>query len=235
MKRNLIYHFYPEKTKFDFHYQNLIKYKDLFNGRRIICFSLKDSNSVYNLEEIQNKFSDFEIRVVDNDQDARETKSLFQVLLPEIINEPGITFFGHSKSNSDKRLLSSYSDIHTLWTKHLYESNLDNINLVDHIMQTNDSCGSFIRTSNLSVIPTSKWHYSGTMYWLKNESLKNKINEIETYQNKFGMNRYGAEGFPGSIFDQNKSYCLFDFEGDLGAPVTNNVLLNYNNKNKYEN
>ena len=49
------------------------------------------------------------------------------------------------------------------------------------------------------------------------------------------MNRYGAEGFPGSIFDQNKSYCLFDIEGDLGAPVTNNVLLNYNNKNKYEN
>ena len=25
---------------------------------------------------------------------------------------------------------------------------------------------------------------------------------------------------------------LFDIEGDLGAPVTNNVLLNYNNKNK---
>jgi len=231
MQHNLIYHFYPEKTKFDFHYQTLIKYKDLFNGRRIICFSLNNIDTVYKLNEIQDKFSDFEIFTIENDQDARETKSLFQVLLPEIINEPGITFFGHSKSNSDKRLTLAYSEIHTLWTKYLYESNLDNIELVDNIMKSYDSCGPFIRTSNLSVIPSSKWHYSGTMYWLKNESLRNKINEINEYQKEFGMNRYGAEGFPGSIFNQSNAICLFDIEGDLGAPIASNVLLNYKDKN----
>jgi len=232
MNRNLIYHFYPEKSKFDFHFNYLSKYKNLFNGKRIICLSLTDKDNVYKLDELKNKFNDFQLITIENDVDARETKSLFQILLPEIINEPGITFFGHSKSNSDKRLQPEYSEIHSLWTQYLYTSNLDNIDLVDQIMEKHDTCGPFIRTTKLNIIPTAKWHYSGTMYWLKNESLKNNINEIDQYKNTYGMNRYGAEGFPGSIFNQDKAYCLFDINGDLGLPSLDNVLLKIKNNIK---
>jgi len=227
MIRNLIYHFYPEKSKFDFHYSYLNKYKSLFNGKRIICLSLTDKDNVYKLNDIKDKFNDFQLETIDNNVDARETKSLFNILLPKIINEPGITFFGHSKSNSDKRLQPEYLKIYSLWAHHLYTSNLDDINTVDQIMNTYNTCGPFIRTTNLSVIPSAKWHYSGTMYWLKNQSLKDNINKIKEYEYKFSMNRYGAEGFPGSIFNQDEAYCLFNIDGDLGVPNDSNVLLNY--------
>jgi hypothetical protein len=229
MKRNLIYHFYPEKTKFEFHYNYLMKYKHVFTGRKLLCFSLStNDHNVYSIDEIKDRFKDFEIFTIDNDVDARESKSFFQILLPEIINEPGITFFGHSKSNSAKRLQDAYNKIHTLWASYLYETNLSQIDVIDDIMQSYTACGPFMRTSNLSIIPTSKWHFSGTMFWFSNESLRNKLDLINEYQNRFGTNRYGVEGFLGSIFDQNKSYCLFDISGDLGAPVTDNVLLTYN-------
>jgi len=189
-----------------------------------------DSNNtdVYSIDEIKDQFDDFEIFTIDNDVNARETKSFFQILLPEIINEPGNTFFGHSKSNSTKRLQTAYNEIHTLWTSYLYETNLSQIDVIDDIMQTYDACGPFIRTTNLGVIPTSKWHFSGTMFWFNNQSLRNKLDLINAYQNRFGTNRYGVEGFLGSIIDINKIQCIFDIPGDLGAPVTDNVLLTYN-------
>jgi len=230
MIRNLIYHFYPEKTKFEFHYAYLRKYSNIFNGRKIICFSLSNSTNLYEFDEIKHLFEDFEIFTIENDIHARETKSFFQILLPEIINSPGITFFGHSKSNSNKRLLPEYNEIHTLWTSYLYETNLSQPDVIDSIMNKFDACGPFLRTTNLSIIPDSKWHFSGTMYWFNNQVLCNKINLINNYKQLYGMNRYGVEGFLGSIIDIKNSHCIFDIPGDLGAPTINNVLLTYNKR-----
>lgn len=236
MTRNLIYHFYPEKTKFDFHYNYLMEYLSIFNGRKIICFSLAKSDDIYNLNEIEHLFKDFEIFTVDNDIEARESKSFFQVLLPEIINEPGITFFGHSKSNSPKRLNASNADIHTLWTSYMYTSNLSNIDLVEEKLNTYTAVGPFVRTRQFpnNCIPCCKWHFSGTMFWFNNQSLRDLSNSIESYKKSYQNNRYAVEGFFGSIMGIEQGCCIFDVSAknvNTSSYVPDD-LLNYLYNNK---
>lgn len=212
MTRNLIYHFYPEKTKFDFHYNHLMKYLSIFNGRKIICLSLSNSDDIYNLNEIKHLFKDFEIFTVDNDAQARESKSFFQVLLPEIINEPGITFFGHSKSNSRRRLTAGNANIHTLWASYMYEANLSNIDLIEEKLNTYTTVGPFLRTGQFpnNCIPCCKWHFSGTMFWFNNQMLRDLRDSIDAYKKIYENNRYAVEGFFGSIMSIDQGYCIFD-------------------------
>ena len=41
--KNLIYHLYPEKTKFDFHLKYLLENKNKFDGEKLICLSLEEN------------------------------------------------------------------------------------------------------------------------------------------------------------------------------------------------
>lgn len=230
MIRNLIYHFYTEKRKFDFHYEYLMRYLPVFNGRKIICLSISKSDDTYNIEEIQHLFKGLEIVEVDNDSDSRESKSFFEILLPEIINEPGITFFGHSKSSSAKRLDPKFNEAHTLWASHLYTANLSDITNIESVLNTYVSCGPFLRTTYLQEIPCCKWHFSGTMFWFNNKMLRDMIDSINSYTESYGKKRWGVEGFLGSIVGIDRTYCIFDIPGDLGCAGKDNVLLMYNNK-----
>jgi hypothetical protein len=228
--RNLIYHFYPEKSKFDFHLNYLLSNKDKFDGEKVICLSLENNENVYGYNEIKHHFNDFKLLSVENHFRQRESVSFFNVLLPYILDIKGVTFFGHSKSNSVKRLKPEYSKPHTTWTKLLYEKNLENVGDVEQKLLNGNytTYGSFLRQGVLEPIPSCKWHYSGTFFWFNNEKLKKSSDKINSYLYK--TDRWGVEGFLGSILPIEESYCHFNIDGDLGLPIQENKthpLKNY--------
>jgi len=222
--KNLIYHLYPEKTKFDFHLKYLLENKNKFDGEKLICLSLEENENVYKYEEIEHHFKDFKLIRVQNNPHIRESISFFNNLLPYILDVEGITFFGHSKSNSVKRLRFEYSKPHTTWTRLLYEKNLENIGDVEEKLLNYNytSYGSFLRQSLLEPIPSCKWHYSGTFFWFNNKKLKKSSDKINSYLYK--TNRWGVEGFLGSILPIEQSYCHFNIDGDLGLPIQDNKI-----------
>tara|TARA_Y100000592_G_scaffold14898_1_gene21621 strand:+ start:8275 stop:9891 length:1617 start_codon:yes stop_codon:yes gene_type:complete len=218
-KLNIIYHFCPIKNNmFDYHIDKLRKYIPKFNNKRVINIAVGDG--LYSPEYVKEKLKGLDIQFFEtpNNNEYRESYGFFEKLLPTIesTDENEYTFFGHSKSNSEKRQLGSYKKPHRLWTDYCYEYNLSNIDDVLDKLNTYDTYGIFKRTKGLeTVAKDSKWHYSGTFFWFKNSEIFK-----QNWESKKDNGRYGTEAFLGRLITNEKSYCAFDLDGDLGKPIS---------------
>ena len=218
-KLNIIYHFSPIKNNmFDYHINKLRKYIPKFNNKRIVNIATGDG--LYSPDYVKDKLSGLDVQFFEtpDSNEYRESLGFFEKLLPavESLDTNEYTFFGHSKSNSDKRQLDSYKRPHRLWTEYCYNHNLSDIDGVVDKLQTYHTYGIFKRTIGLETVASdSKWHYSGTFFWFKNSEIFNK-----DWKSKIDSGRYGTEAFLGRLIDDNNSYCAFNLNGDLGKPMS---------------
>ena len=222
VKLNFIYHFAPIKNDmFEYHIKKLHKYVPKFNNKRVVNIAVGGEN-LYSPEFVKEKLHGLDIEFVEtpNDGSYRETVGFLEKLLPTVksYDENEFTFFGHSKSNSDRRQIESHKKPHRLWTEYCYEKNLQDIDFVVEKLQNYDSYGIFKRDVGLEkVVPNSTWHYSGTFFWFKNSTLFRKLDELKPELHDL---RYETEAFLGKYIETDKAYCDFDLKGDLGKAIS---------------
>lgn len=217
--RNLIYHIYPVRENEElwrWHVSEILKRKNLFNGRRIISVVTDKLTSPKEL--VRNAFgSEFDFIFIKNVELLSESLS-FPILLRSVCsdNPNEITFYGHAKGVSylpDGSVIGSREwrspNVIKHWLKQMYGTNLDNINLVESVLESHGTCGSFCVNSIGS--PHYKWYYSGSFFWFRNLFASER--EWSTVIKK---NRAASEGWPGSVFNIKEAACLYGSDlGDL--------------------
>tara|TARA_Y100000361_G_scaffold7959_1_gene6575 strand:- start:1400 stop:3025 length:1626 start_codon:yes stop_codon:yes gene_type:complete len=218
VKLNFIYHLAPYRNDiFDYHIDKLHQYLPKFNNKKII--NIVEGNEFHSKEYVMDRLSglDVEFTSTQNDPSHREAYSFFTELLPKVesLNENEFTFFGHSKSCTNRRQQDRFINQHRLWTDHCYKYTLEDIDDVIEKMDSYDAYGPFIRTDGLSkAVVDTTWHYSGTFFWFKNSVIFSN----DWSENKFNYNNgYEAEAFIGKMIPIDRGYCSFDVDGDLGS------------------
>ena len=205
---------------FEYHINQLHKYVPKFNNKKVINVATGDN--LHSVDYVKKRLKGLDIKFVTtpNSDDYRETLGFFTKLLPEIksIEHNEYTFFGHSKSNSERRQIESHKRPHRLWTEYCYKYNLDDVDDVIEKMKIYDSYGIFKRDYGLEqVVPDSTWHYSGTFFWFKNSKVFDKDWDSARFNSH---NRYETEAFIGKMIDNEKGYCAFDLKGDIGKAIS---------------
>lgn len=160
-ERHLICHIWPgsEHNTWRRTVQHLRARWSLFTGRREISIAVDDTT--VDPGEVIDAFDDCDasFRIVGNNKALGEGVS-FPSLLRSIANEPGQTFYCHSKG-------SSYPpcSLSERWADVMFHLCLDYPGLVGAALQDADFAGSCRRIENRMGVP---WHYSGTFFWFKN-------------------------------------------------------------------
>lgn len=214
MARNLLYHITPMGA-YRWNIAQLQKRLHIFDGQ---CFiAVAQGKGFDPIEKVRRMFpSHVMLFPVPNDKELRETAS-FPLLLDQIekTSSDDITFYGHTKGvthGSDPAV--------KLWTEALYYLNLDLIKQVEELFQKQDASmvGSLVRHGVFEHMPAkSKWHYSGTFFWFKNDKLFAKKNWKEVPKLK-----YGVEGWPSLV-------CKFGKEAQVvfGPTITDLYKMSY--------
>lgn len=215
-KLNFIFHFAPYKNDmFDYHIEKIHEHLPKFNNKKII--NIVTGQEFYEPKYVKDRLKGLNIDFTTtiNNPSHREAFSFFTNLLPKVesIEENEFTFFGHSKSCTNRRQEDRFKIQHRMWTDYCYRYTLDNIDDVIEKMKSYDSYGPFVRTNGLSrAVSDTTWHYSGTFFWFKNSEVFKK----DWSEKRFNYeNGYEAEAFIGKMIPQNRGYCSFDIEGDF--------------------
>lgn len=218
MKRHLIYHLdfrrgFDDENVF-WHTNQLSFYLDQFNGAKILILAV-DRNYDHHLTNYFKDEFDFILPVLNNPR-FRETPSLWIGLdvlhqawfdrvmsgADEMKPSDDIIFFAHSKGSSHAGASKRTRDAIRYWTEAMYLINLRSMGRVEAALETHACVGVFRKKGQPSNFPPGcPWHFSGTFYWMK-------MNRMEGWKYKLPMHRYGAEAFPGLMWDYKESYCL---------------------------
>lgn len=197
MTRNLLFHLYPRrKSYWRWHAEQLARFRDVWNGKRIIVV-VEDDHTDSSREVLEALDPvDGLVLFKRNRADLGEVKYFIETLrLFESLDPNEATFYAHGKGVSHDTMLAAIQ----MWSKAMYELNLSFPEIVDRRLATAATLGAF-RVQ----IPHSgaKWCYAGTYFWLKHSELfSRKWADIE-------MTRYGVEGYPGRHFKFSESSTL---------------------------
>lgn len=187
MKRNLIFYLYPRKGSiWSWHIDQLLKYKHVFNGRRIVTISIDNvtdytSTILQRLKPLEAEFS-----FVQNDSYLGETRHLVGNLAKvSSLNEDEATFYAHAKGvTHGGRFLQAVM----MWCEAMYTLNLGSVPAIERALSLYSAAGCFrhfLRHGG------AQWCYGGSFYWLKHSTLfSRKWWDIEP-------SKYGTEGYPG--------------------------------------
>jgi len=204
LTRNLIYYIYPlaNNGMWKWNVENLIRRIDQFNGKRFIGIAMDDKCSP--LDEVMAAF-DGEIPkenfIVKENSHSLGEVNLFSSLLEKVesLDENEITFYGHAKG------VACVGDRKN-WGDAMYRTCLDYPEIVDHSLQENLITGTFKKHGGFTTMiipPEEDWHYSGTFFWFRNKAVfSRKWGNVGQF---FG----GVECWPGKMFRNNESGCLF--------------------------
>ena len=186
----------------------LLRYIQQFNGTVTICVA--QGSDLVDVEHVKEMFYDLpgylkiNWMVVDNNYGLRES-AYWLSMLETVENQPGITWYGHTKGIT--RISSVFQNPNPVaqWVEASYKTTLQFPHLVDNSLREFSTAGSFRRIGRYwqKYQSQSTWHYSGTFFWLKNDSLFNRNwKRIENHA-------WGLEAYPSTIFSIEESYCLF--------------------------
>lgn len=206
--RNLIYHICPLSkhggAAWKRNITELLKRISLFNGRR--CVAILSGRGLDSTESVvrafKNEVSDFIF--LDNDPKLREVVSFEKLLSRVESNSPReVTFFGHTKGVT--RPFDDTTTVHR-WADLMYQTCLDYWPMVERLLLSNALVGSFKKIGNTFTGSKSKWHYSGTFFWMRNKGVFSRNwREIDRAPNQW----WGAEAWPGLHFAPTEAACLF--------------------------
>ena len=216
MKKHLLFFvFLFHKEGLAWKLTNISPHEGQFDGKKIACIAMDEETmqleNVLRLMEDHMVEFDHVIPVI-NDPKQRETR-YFLTMLASVIDEPGLTFYCHSKGVwQGKSNRDAYRGAKK-WVKLLYEENLGNPAMVDTAMEQY-TFGGVLRARKPHRLVPVPWHYSGTFFWINNQKLRN-----HNWARHAHWGRYGTEAYPGGIVDVNESVCFkydhFDPSGSI--------------------
>lgn len=159
--RHLICHIYPLMATRTWRrtVQHLRARSHIFDGLRIVSIAIGPDTE--EPEAVVEAFGDFEteFRFVENDPALCEGAS-FSRLLRAVSDEPGETFYCHSKGASHRQ-----EHVSQRWADVGFHLCLDYPNEVSESLIRHATAGPFRRVENRMGVP---WHYSGTLFWFNN-------------------------------------------------------------------
>jgi hypothetical protein len=196
--RNLIFYCYPVKgTVWEWHAEQLKKYKSAWNGRRILVLSL-DHMTVPE-EKAREHFASLEAEVLirKNHRHLHETAHFIEALsLLESRRSDEATFYAHAKGITRT---GGMLEAMKRWSTLMYEANLSFPELIERKLSTFAAIGCL--RWRLDRTP-KKWCYAGTFFWLRHDAIFSK-NWRDISQEK-----YGVEDYPGRHLEMRESCCL---------------------------
>lgn len=205
IKRNLCYYMYPIKNSlWTFHIEQLKRYLDVFNGKKIITIAV-DERSVSE-DEVRKalKRDDIHWRVVKNDAKLWETAAFPGMLeLVESLDPNEFTFYAHAKGvrRPDWAIENA-----RIWSGTMYFLNLSSVSMVNRILSKYDGLGCYRHQVNHC---GSNWHFSGTYFWFRHSTVFSKA-----WRNIY-PHLYGVEGWIGQYVDFDRSYSLISPQANL--------------------
>ena len=214
-KRHLLYYIYPITSNGTWQ-RNLDQLKarwPLFNGRKIVAVALASRRTGHLLdppEKVQEHLgcSDVEWMLVPGNVGLRETvcfKEQWQALEGE--DRRGVTFYAHAKGVTHP--VNAGVTVHS-WTDVMYAACLDHWPLIERVLLTHAIAGCFQKHGVFFPRSCSRWHFSGTFYWCRNDAVFSR-----DWQ-RVDQNPWGNEAWPGLHFTEQESHCLFHpVRGDL--------------------
>jgi hypothetical protein len=119
------------------------------------------------------------------------------------VSDNEVTFYCHGKgvTHADNIMVRR-------WTEQMYHTLLDDEPSIINALERFSIVGSF-RKYGIHGGLNTKWHYSGTFFWFRNDdTFKNPLwTDIDQVY-------YGVEAWPGKIFPIEKSACIFSDDDD---------------------
>ncbi len=203
--RNLIYHVTP-MGNYEWNLEQISSRMHLFNGKKIAFVT--EGKGIDPIEKVEKLLPGVQLFAKPNHRELRETATFIELLqLVKSTKANEITFYAHTKG------VTRFADKAVkLWTEGLYHYNLDFITDVEErIFSWYPVVGAFKRYGKFGHFPKdSKWHYSGTFFWVRNSSLFNKE------WKKLHKTRYGTEAYLSLLYPSTEAGCIFgDDIGDL--------------------
>lgn len=194
--RNIVYHAYSRGDRAWWNVTHLLGRVDqIFNGKRVACVTTDGSNAHERVvEAFQQK--NFTVILRRNDARLRDSAAFLDMLgFVQSIACNEATFVGHTKgatSRADSR-----------WAEQMYACNLDNWHDMMSALRTHSVAGTLRRVVAVPHI-SGQWHYAGSFYWFRHDSLFNK--DWRSRQ----AHPYLIEEFPGAFFPIEESYNACD-------------------------
>lgn len=204
MIRNLIYHIWPARDNgmWRWNVAQLLRRIDQFNGQRIVSI-VTDAKSD-SFAAVEKAFRGTVTHFIHrrNDPALGEMVSFPELLKRvENIDPRQITFYGHAKGVKYK---AGSQPMVRKWSQVMYANMLDYPSLVDDAMTKYAMVGTLKKIGNaFGTLPPS-WHYAGTFFWFRNQSIFS-----QALWNRAALQWWGTEAWPGTIVPQEQAACLF--------------------------
>jgi hypothetical protein len=214
-KTCMIFHFYPDyhHTMTDIHIQYINKFKKMFNRIYISMAHqhrhLIEQNEQILMDRLGNPPNVIILRTFNNRHRGEATS--FLSLLNTVCNksEMEFIFYAHSKGLRHQHLKSIQ-----VWTELMYVTCLANL---DQMIQNDANFGgSFLRPGFSVDNNYTRWHYSGSFYWMNNRMLQRRHFMFR----RGGHEYYISEKFPGTCCPTKEKCLAF-----LDFPHSNNDNL----------
>lgn len=197
MIRNLLFHLFPVKeTIWTWHAQELVRYRDVWNGKKIVVLAVGAGTA--DEDVVRDILSPLgaEILVRPNSAYYGETAHFLEALSRlESKNPREVTFYAHAKGVTR----TERTNWIRRWCDAMYRLNLGNVDVTDRLLAAHEAVGAFRLIKNHSGSP---WHYSGTFWWLRHDALFSR--DWRTIED----GRWGVEGYPGKHIPLEKSFSL---------------------------
>lgn len=169
----------------------------LFNGRRRVAVAVGDNTA--SADVVRSELgSDFEVVELPNIPSLREVASFHELIGP-LVNEPGVIWYGHSKGGTHH--VNSGETAHR-WARTCMELTLDFWPFAEIMLRRNEIVGPFRKFGGFAG-SKSKFHFSGTFFWVHTESLRARD------WRRIDRTWWGVESWPGIQFAPEQSGCIF--------------------------
>ena len=205
MKKNLIYNVCPFKRIACQHeWKNNIavlkQYMDIFDGRKIV--TIVTGPRMVDPKIVARHFDGYGCEIVEmpNNPSRGENGPFMNALdILQYDDMNSITFYAHTKGVSHRHMgkPERMYNIRT-WRNLMYYFNLHDINHVEDVLKTYKTFGIMRRTGGHPCY----WHYSGTFFWFRNDTLFSHPN-WRNIRDVYG----GVEMYLGDLIDIDYAYC----------------------------
>ena len=219
MKLRLVYHLYVPSGNFGdhmkIHFKCLMNYSHLFD-EALFVLSMENPYDTKRVIEVEHLILDlgFNNNVtfkVKKTNEYREGQTLKEEVADKIDKLDGLTFFAHSKGNSNKNSIGHQENLE-YWITSMYYFNLNYIDYIkNYIFEGFGVAYGFLKFENFELLENI-FHYtfSGSFYWINTQRLKQFLECFA--DDKFHMpyltDRFYAENFLGNILITEKAVSL---------------------------
>lgn len=208
--RDLFYHVYPVNgPAWKWNSDRLLERLHIFNGTKVL--GIAHDRSCVDVDEVVRHFPEGtwdKVIVVENQKKRAETQTFIPAMkFFKTDDENRILCVTHAKGvkrphfGPDTRDTAIYR-----WTQAMWDTVVSNWQEAEQALAKGYGCaGSFKRYG--SYRSGHQWHYSGTFFWVRsamvwNEDRRNSEQDVDRAY-------YGMEAWPGKVFREHESYCLF--------------------------